>query len=106
MLLITLDNMFPEGEIAKIKHHLSESEEEKFYQIKRIQFLDPLNIFISSIFLGIFGVDRFLLGDRILGLIKLLTLGGIGIWLVIDCCTVIKRTKSINSKLLFSVLGK
>ena len=53
-----------------------------------------MNLFISSIFLGILGIDRFLLGDRILGLIKLFTLGGIGIWLVIDCCTVIKRTKS------------
>ena len=106
MLLTTLDNMFPLDEIAKIKSHFSESGEEKFHQIKRIRFLDPMNLFISSIFLGILGIDRFLLGDRILGLIKLFTLGGIGIWLVIDCCTVIKRTKSVNSKLLFNVLKK
>lgn len=104
MLLTTLNNMFPQDEITHIEHHLSQSEEEKFQQIKRIRFLDPLNLFISSIFLGIFGIDRFLLGDKLLGLFKLLTLGGMGIWLIIDCCTVINRTKSVNSKMLFDVL--
>lgn len=39
---------------------------------------------LLSIFLGSLGVDRFYLGYITLGIIKLLTAGGFGIWYIID----------------------
>jgi TM2 domain-containing membrane protein YozV len=46
---------------------------------------------LLSILVGGFGVDRFYLGYTGLGLLKLLTLGGCGIWSIIDIIQIATR---------------
>jgi TM2 domain-containing membrane protein YozV len=105
MLLTTLNSMLPEEKITHIEEILSLTEEEKIHQIKLIPFQDPSKLFFTALFLGVFGIDRFVLGDNIYGLLKLLTLGGIGIWIIYDCYTIVKRTKAANYCLLCNVLN-
>ncbi len=41
-------------------------------------------VLVMSILFGSFGVDRFIMGKVGTGLLKLITLGGLGIWWLID----------------------
>ena len=51
---------------------------------------------IISIFLGAYGIDRFYIGDTGLGVGKLLTCGGVGIWAIVDWFGIQKATRQKN----------
>ncbi len=61
---------------------------------ERKKFLTAL---LLSIFVGSLGIDRFYLGYIGLGIVKLLTLGGCGIWWLVDVILIAtKQLKDSN----------
>ena len=56
---------------------------------------------LLSFFLGALGVDRFYLGYTGLGIAKLLTFGGFGIWALIDFIMIaLRKVKSADGQAL------
>lgn len=62
-----------------------------------------LLLVIASLGLGLLGIDRFYAGDTALGIIKLLTLGGLGIWAFIDWVIILVNALSQSKNGVFGV---
>ena len=62
---------------------------------------DWLATLLFAIFLGKFGVDRFYAGQIGLGILKLITCGGLGIWWLIDIILVAAgRYRDVDGNLI------
>ena len=66
---------------------------------------DPGTMLVLSVLFGVMGVDRFMLGDMGMGLLKLLTFGGCGILTIIDWFTTKSRTNEFNRKKAMEILA-
>ena len=96
MFIMTNQKYFPAEKIMFLKDKLRTIDEEKFTLISAIDFKEPTTILIISLFLGTLGIDRFMLGDTGMGVLKLLTGGCCGIMTIIDWFTVSKKAKEVN----------
>ncbi len=98
-LLIAHSDKFPASMYQQMKNRLAELEPAEACMYLT-QMKDPTVMLVLSIFLGQFGIDRMLLGDVGLGILKLLTCGGLGIWWLIDIFLVMNLTRLKNAQSL------
>jgi TM2 domain-containing membrane protein YozV len=96
MYIMTNGKFFESTHIAQIRERLLLLDENKWGMIQAAPMKDPQTALIISIFLGSYGVDRFYIGDTGLGVGKLLTCGGAGIWAIIDWFGIQKATREKN----------
>ena len=96
MFIMTNQKYFPAEKIMYLKDKLRTIDEQKFSLLTTIELKDPTTLLLVSIFLGNLGIDRFMIGDTGMGILKLLTVGCCGILTIIDWFTISKKTKDLN----------
>lgn len=96
MFMMSSSKFFESHQMNMIREKLLAVDESKWGMISTTQFKDPTTILIVSILAGGLGIDRFMIGDTGLGVGKLLTCGGLGIWTIIDWFMIQKATREKN----------
>lgn len=82
--------------ITALRDKLAYMDDGKFSLISAVELKDPTTILLISIFLGGLGIDRFMIGDIGMGILKLLTGGLCGVLTIIDWFTISKKVKELN----------
>lgn len=96
MFLMTNSKFFEAHQMNMIRERLIAVDDSKWAAISTLQFKDPTTSLIVSILAGQLGIDRFMIGDTGMGVGKLLTCGGFGIWAIVDWFLIQQATREKN----------
>lgn len=96
MFIMSSHKYFEPHQFQSIRQALLQADESTFLRIQSTNFKDPVLVLIVSLVAGPLGVDRFIIGDVGLGIAKLLTCGGLGIWTIVDYFLIMGRTREVN----------
>jgi len=98
-----MDRFSYDRNLMEMAASLPEGSRRKFIDIVQRETQNPVELFGWNMWLGWLGIDRFVVGDIGLGILKLITLGGFGIWQVIDCFLIGNRTRTKNFEKVRSI---
>ena len=104
LYLTTNAKYFEAGAIPIIRQKLENADENTYLTLQPCELQDPTTLLLISVFLGYLGIDRFMLGDIGMGILKFLTFGCCGILTIIDWFTITKKTKQKNFATISMVL--
>lgn len=104
LYIMSNQKYFPAEKMMYLKEKLSQIDESKFALLSSVELKDPTTLLLVSLFIGGLGVDRFMLGDVGMGVLKLLTGGLCGILSIIDWFTVSKKAKELNFANVMAIL--
>lgn len=104
MFMMSNQKYFPTEKLVFLKEKLYTLDESRFSMASVIELKDPTTMLLLSLFLGAWGVDRFMLKDTSIGILKLLTGGLCGILTIVDWFSIQKKTKEMNFQNFMSLL--
>lgn len=96
MFIMANGRYFESHHVMQIRDRLLQIDDSNWGMIQTLQFKDPTISLIVSLLAGSLGIDRFMIGDTGLGVGKLLTCGGLGIWAIIDWFMIMGATREKN----------
>jgi TM2 domain-containing membrane protein YozV len=102
--IISTSKYFESYHVPVIREKLLAMDDSKWALIQTLQFKDPTLMLVVSLIAGALGIDRFIIGDTGLGVGKLLTCGGLGIWAFVDWFLIMGATRQKNMEKLQQVI--
>lgn len=96
MYMMANAKFFEGHHLPTVKEYLTQLDDSRWTAIQSLQLKDPTTTLIISILAGTLGIDRFMIGDTGLGIGKLLTCGGLGIWAIVDLFLIMGATREKN----------
>jgi len=93
---MTNAKFFPSHQLGHIRQQLEKLDESKLSNLTLLQFKDPTTALILGLLIGTLGIDRFYIGDTGIGVAKLLTFGGCGIWALVDLFLIMGACRDKN----------
>jgi TM2 domain protein len=105
LFLATSQKFFEPAQLPFIREQLSLIDDSRFLAVSSMEYRDPMMMLLVSIIGGSLGIDRFILGDTGLGVAKLLTAGGCGIFIIIDWFQIQSLTRRKNMELFMRALN-
>lgn len=87
---------FDATQIPILREKLKNASDEQYLAVQTQSYIDPTVTAIISVLLGRLGIDRFMVGDIGMGVLKLLTGGLCGVLWLIDIFTISKKVKNKN----------
>ena len=96
--ITTNQKRFHTVDMIRIRESLSKMSTQELLILNGTDFRDPTISLVLSVLVGGLGVDRFYIGDIGLGVAKLITGGGLGVWWLIDLFLIQNKTKSNNAE--------
>lgn len=104
MFVLTNAKYFEGSQMVQIRELLVHADDSKWSLVQSTELKDPTISLILSLFFGGIGVDRFVIGDVGLGIGKLLTCGGLGVWALVDLFLIMGATRDKNFAKIIQVL--
>jgi hypothetical protein len=96
--IVTNGHKFKIADLVIIRKKLETLKTEQMQLLCTVNYLDPTMITIVSVLIGHWGFDRFFIKQIGLGILKLFTGGGGGIWTIVDWFRIGGLTKKANMK--------
>ncbi|MCL2560961.1 MAG: TM2 domain-containing protein [Rikenellaceae bacterium] len=91
---------FPPESLPFVREQLERMPDNRLLMLQAVDLRDTTMILVIAIFLG---WERFWLNDVGLGILKILTCQGLGIWWLVDIFTATNRTRKYNLQKFMSL---
>ncbi|RZJ73275.1 TM2 domain-containing protein [Flavobacterium sp.] len=105
MFVMMNTKFFESHQMPSIRERLTNLDDSKAVVVQSQAYKDPTTALIISLLAGGLGIDRFYIGDTGLGVAKLLTCGGLGIWQIVDWFLIMGATREKNFAAFNQVAG-
>jgi len=96
MFMMANSKFFESHHLMQVRDRMLALDDSRWMMVQSLSFYDPTTCLIVSLLGGALGIDRFIIGDIGMGVGKLLTFGGCGIWTIIDFFLIMGAAREKN----------